>query len=411
MRKFLVSIFSAALCSLGSSPLYSAEPNQYLTAPGYDFSNLDSELRRGIDQDIVPGVSLLLLHEGKPVFAAAYGYSNIAEETPFLLSTVANIFSSSKWVNGVALAAGAEDGLYDLSDTAGQFIPTYANMSVTGSTELTSPTLSQLFSHSSGMVPDSPPTYDESITLQQAVNQLAPIVNPLQVAPGVRANYGSNSMAVAGAVIERQTRKPYETFLGERLLIPLEMYNTSFNPNAEEVARMGPVYIKLLGRWTPFIAPPDPTTQNLNPVLAAGLYSTLEDYARFLLMFRNQGSYFGEQILSPESIETVRTNQIGDIPFVGIVQPGAGTRYGLGCFLEQVDEAGVASFVSSAGFAGTYPWYDEVNDLAGVFFIQVALSAGTDSFTEDIVEAATLAVNGGDLRSLPELNVGAQIEK
>ncbi|MEM7673762.1 MAG: serine hydrolase domain-containing protein [Verrucomicrobiota bacterium] len=411
MPKIFVTLLVLIFSVSGVRLINSAEPNQLLTAPGYDFSNLDSELRRGIDQNIVPGVSLLLLHRGRPVFAGAYGLSDISEGSPFLLSTVARIYSSSKWVSGAALAAGAEDGLYELSDTAGEYLPDYANMGVVGSDELTSPTLAELFSHSSGMIPDSAPSYDESITLQEAVDQLADIVNPLQVFPGERANYGSNSMAVAGAIIEQQAGEGFEAYLKRRLLDPLDMNNTSFNPTAAEVSRMGPVYIKLFGRWSPFVTPPNPDATNLNPALAAGLYGTIDDYARFLLMFRNQGRYFGNQILSEDSIETIRTNQIGDIPFVGLVGAGTSTRYGLGCWLDQVQENGVASFVSSTGFAGTYPWYDEVNDLAGIFFIQVSLTGGTDTFTEDVVTAATLAVNGGDTANLPTLNIASQIER
>ena len=163
---------------------------------------------------------------------------------------------------------------------------------------------------------------------------------------------------------------------------------------------MGPVYFKLLGTWIPTIPPPSSTVNN--PGLAYGMFSTLDDYARFLLMIRNGGTYNGQRILETSSIIEMETDHAPGAPFVGLVPPD-GTRYGIGNWLSNVDQNNVARFASSAGFAGTFPWIDTRNDLIGVFFIQVILTPGTDEFTAAVVAAATAAVSdqGAQIPELP----------
>jgi CubicO group peptidase (beta-lactamase class C family) len=45
----------------------------------------------------------------------------------------------------------------------------------------------------------------------------------------------------------------------------------------------------------------------------AGLSSTTEDYAKFLQMYLNGGSYNGVRLLSPLTIQTAMKNQVGDL--------------------------------------------------------------------------------------------------
>lgn len=379
--------------------------NERWVEPGYDFSELDRVLARGVEDGLVPGVSLLLLHKGQPVYAAAFGLRDVLRRAPFTLDTVARIYSSSKWVSGAAVMAAVDDGLLMLDTTAGDSLPAYADLGIRNSSEIGSPSVRQMFSHSSGMKSDSPPVFDESITLEQAVDELVFDIDPLLAAPGTIARYGSNSMQVTGRMIEIASGESFEPWLRARLLEPLGMDDTAFNPDRDEIDRMGPVYLKLLGSWVPVQFPPQVGDLNRNPLLAAGLYSTLHDYARFLSMLRDQGRVGEQPVLSAASVLAMRTNQLGTAPFAGPVVPPPGTRYGIGCWLSALDPDGQARFVSSAGFAGTFPWYDRDTDLIGVFFIQVILTPGTDEYTKRVVGAATRAVTSSQ-QKLPALPLG-----
>lgn len=389
----LVAASSPLLAQVGSvdSP-EQVEPNERYVDPQYDFSELDAILRAGVRDNVVPGVSLVLLHRGRPVYAAAYGERDVLRNEPFTLDTVARIYSSTKWISGAAVMRASDEGLFSLDDTAGDYLPDYADMGIRGSSETTSPMVRHMFAHASGMEGDSPPVFNESITMEQCVDQLIDYVDPLLAAPAEQILYGSNSMQVTGRIIEITSGEGFESYLQSRLLDPLGMDDSSYNPDGDELNRMGPVYIKLLGSWIPIVPPPSQTVTN--PGLAYGMFSTLDDYARFLLMIRNAGQFNGQRILSRQAVQTMSTDQAPGAPFVGGVVPPPGTRYGIGNWLSFLNGNDVAQFTSSAGFAGTFPWYDRTNDLAGVFFIQVILTPGTDTFTADVVRAATRAVSG-----------------
>ncbi|MFG0329691.1 MAG: serine hydrolase domain-containing protein [Phycisphaerales bacterium] len=402
-RRVAAAAVGAVALVVSAAPVSGqTQPNERFADPRYDFSRLDAALARGIDDNVVPGVSLVLLHRGRPVYASAWGQRDLVRREDFTLDTVARIYSSTKWLSGATVMRAVDEGLLSLDDEAGDWLPDYAELGIRGSSQTDSPTVREMFSHSSGMEPDSPPVYDTSITMAECADQLLPYVDPLLAAPGAQVYYGSNSMQISGRAVEVASGEAWQDFQFSRLLDPLEMDDTSFSPDADEVSRMGPVYIKFFGSWIPIISAPGANEFTENPGLAYGMFSTLDDYARFLLMFRNGGVYNGRRILSTNSVREIASNQVGDAPFVGLTQPPPFTAYGIGCWTSLMDANEVARFVSSAGFAGTFPWYDRQNDLAGVFFIQVILSEGTDVFTYEVVSEATRAV-AGQFATIPEL--------
>lgn len=78
----------------------------------------------------------------------------------------------------------------------------------------------------------------------------------------------------------------------------------------------------------------------------AGLSSTTGDYAKFLQMYLNGGIYNGKRILSPHTITTIMTNQVGDLLGEG------GKDYGLAFGI--VDQKGVQ--LGGIGSLGTFDW-------------------------------------------------------
>jgi CubicO group peptidase (beta-lactamase class C family) len=63
---------------------------------------------------------------------------------------------------------------------------------------------------------------------------------------------------------------------------------------------------------------------------AAGLSGTTEDYWRFMQMLANGGEFNGKRLLSPDTVELMRSNHVGDL-FPGSQGfPKAGTGFGYG---------------------------------------------------------------------------------
>ncbi|MDQ6676189.1 MAG: serine hydrolase [Acidobacteriota bacterium] len=105
----------------------------------------------------------------------------------------------------------------------------------------------------------------------------------------------------------------------------------------------------------------------------AGLTSTLDDVARFYQMLLNGGQVDGVRILSPKSVEMMRTDMLGNIPL--LETPWAGQGFGL-TFAIQPSIGRSGEPVSEgtywwAGLAGTRFWIDPKENMVGIFLINI----------------------------------------
>jgi CubicO group peptidase (beta-lactamase class C family) len=102
-----------------------------------------------------------------------------------------------------------------------------------------------------------------------------------------------------------------DRFLARRIFEPLGMTDTSFFLPADKVDRFSPVYGYENGR----LALNESATENdyvRGPRKCfsggAGLLSTAVDYARFLQLLLNDGELNGVRLLSPKTVELMRTD-------------------------------------------------------------------------------------------------------
>jgi CubicO group peptidase (beta-lactamase class C family) len=108
----------------------------------------------------------------------------------------------------------------------------------------------------------------------------------------------------------------------------------------------------------------------------AGILSTARDYAAFLQMMLNKGTYNGKKILSRKSVELMTVDHLRAIPYAD----GAG--FGLG--FEVTDDIGARGRIGSYGefgWGGAYHstyWVDPKEDLVVVYFTQLIPAGSID---------------------------------
>jgi CubicO group peptidase (beta-lactamase class C family) len=136
---------------------------------------------------------------------------------------------------------------------------------------------------------------------------------PLIHQPGERWLYHTGS-DVLGVLIARVSGQPLETFLQERLFVPMFMRDTGFHVPAAKLPRLASAYMmdpqkKELGffddarnsRW----AKP--------PAFAAGgsgLVSTIDDYFAFYRMLMNKGFLGRQRFLARPTVELMTSDQL-----------------------------------------------------------------------------------------------------
>ena len=126
-----------------------------------------------------------------------------------------------------------------------------------------------------------------------------------------------------------------------------------------------------------------------------GLYTTAEDYIRFLQMILRGGEGPNGRILPAECVAEMRKNQIGDksmvfapplkpggfgIDLTDYIEPGQKAKWGLGWVLNPQPTSYGRKAWSMSWFGGydTYMWADPDSDLCGVMMIQMKTAALPD---------------------------------
>ncbi|RZJ85584.1 MAG: class A beta-lactamase-related serine hydrolase [Massilia sp.] len=242
------------------------------------------------------------------------------------------IFSMSKIVTSVAVLALLEEGRLKLDDPVEKYLPALKDRQVLVGGTADAPqlvpakrsiTIRDLLTHTSGYYYDESWSADplpmavmqrarlwEAANLDDFIARLAAV--PLSEQPGTRFRYGI-STDILGAVVEKASGERLDTFLRERIFIPLGMADTGFWVPADKLQRLATVYERddknrlLPSGWA--------NANEVGPdhgILSGGggLYSTAADYVRFAQMLLNGGQLGGVRILGRKTIALMTTDHL-----------------------------------------------------------------------------------------------------
>lgn len=247
--------------------------------------------------------------------------ANLEDYTP---ATKQPIASCSKWLSAALVMTFVDEGKLKLTDTVGKWLPV---LSQHGKGNIT---ISQCLSHTTGIKVES---LKETLTEMKNINSMdeaiAQIANlPMEGKPGTVFHYSNAGLQIAGAVIEKISRKNFETLFAERIANPLEMKSTDFGKGK--------------------VALP-----------AGGAKSTPEDYMHFLVMVLNRGTFNGKRILSEKSVAEMQVNRITKDVKIGYSPSEAGDfGYGYGEWVMETSSTDQTTAVTSPGLFGSFPVVD-----------------------------------------------------
>jgi len=383
-------------------------------------------LNQQVESERLAGASVMICRNGRIGYLESAGQSDLENGKPFDASTIVRIFSMTKPITSVAAMMLYEEGRYQLDDPVAKYLPEFTDTKVwkgEGSLEnvedQTRPMLvKHLFMHTSGLtygfmnanVVDQEHRNQKiefpgtAGTLEELVKRLAGI--PLIAQPGTQWNY-SVSTDVLGRLVEVWSGLSLEAFFKERILEPLGMHDTGFSVAEGNKDRFASLYSPLSGadmsnvgkksvsdsrQMKPGLKLQEPaaTSRYLKPTKlfsgGGGLTGTIGDYARFCQMLLNGGELDGERLLSPITVNYMRSNQLPDnADMAAMGQPvWSETSYdgiGFGLGFAVVIDPRKASIMTSVGehhwggAASTFFWIDPQEDLFVVFFTQLMPSS------------------------------------
>ncbi len=388
-----------ALCSglLSAQPLPQAKPEE-VGLSSERLARVGQWLQAEIDAKRVPGTVVMVVRQGKVAYLDVRGRQDPATSAPMARDSIFRIYSMTKPLVSVAAMMMVEEGKLMLETPVARFIPAFANSRVgveradaSGAKTLALEpqrrpiTVQDLLRHTSGLTYgffgdslvkkaylDAGIGVAGDFTNEEFANKLASL--PLHYQPGSTWDY-SYSTDVLGRVLEVVDGKPLLAVLKDRLLDPLGMKDTSFYvTDAARQARIAEPLSddRVIGAGA--------TVGNPRVAMkfesgGGGLVSTADDYARFLTMLRNGGTFNGKRFLSPTTIAYMASDHLGTaVATTPLYLPGAGHGFGLGFAVRRT--TGESPWITPAGdywwggAGGTYFWVDPRSDLFVVFMMQ-----------------------------------------
>ena len=221
----------------------------------------------------VPGVSVLVMHEGRAVLRRSHGLADLEAATPASPGTRYRLASVSKQFTAATILRLAEEGLLQLDDPVRRWLPELP--------PATAPvTLHHLLAHASGLV-DYEDLMDASPAQQvQDADVLALLAGAdrLRFAPGTGYAYSNSGYVLLGLVAARASGQSFPEVLRTRLFAPLGMHGAvAWTADAAPVAARAWGYSLRHGRWQR--TDQSPTSATLGD---GGIYASIDELALWL---------------------------------------------------------------------------------------------------------------------------------
>ncbi len=361
-------------------------------------SAIDHIMKDYVDKNQLAGAVVMVVKDNQVVYHQGHGYADLLSKKPMKPDAIFRIMSQTKAITSLAIMQLFERGKLDLDQRISDFIPEFKNpkliktfnaadssyTSVPAASEIT---FRDLLTHTSGIsypdigidtmraiyakngIPSGLGYFNENLlTKMKALANL-----PLLHNPGERFTYGLNT-DLLGALVEVICGQSLETYFQEHIFEPMGMKDSYFNVPASKSHRLPTVYTEdsnqKIIEWSPTFRNIDPAYPLIPKTYfsgGAGLSSTAYDYAIFLQMLLNGGTYNNKQILGRRTVALMLSPQLADNFF-------GDDNFSLGFALTSQKSANLrmrseGSF-AWGGYYGTTYWADPKENLICLFLTQ-----------------------------------------
>ncbi|MBM7784101.1 serine hydrolase [Tenggerimyces flavus] len=225
-----IVVGAAVLATLGvTGGVASAAPPD-VTDPEQVKAFLDERVSELLADERIPGAAVSVVARGRPVAAEGYGLANVEtkqkvepDKTLFPIDSVSKLFTAT------AVMQLVEQGKVDLHTDVNRYL-TGTKVSVPNTFEGKPITLAALLTHSAGFeelnagtfagTDDDHPDFDTYLKEHQPKR-----VRP----PGILPAYSNYGIALAGFVVQTQSKQTFEQYVQQHILEPLGMKHTTFD--------------------------------------------------------------------------------------------------------------------------------------------------------------------------------------
>ncbi len=220
----------------------------------------------------VPGASLLVIKDGKPIIRRSYGLSNLEDDDEATPATNYRLASVSKQFTAAAILLLAERNQLHLDDPVRRWLPSLPQTD-------SAVTLRQLLTHTGGLVDYEeliPPGTTEQVSDNDVLRMLSGS-SQTYFAPGSAYRYSNTGYVLLGLVVEQASGLSLPLYLSQNIFQPLHMDHTlMYMRGGPEVTDRAYGYSEENGDWIR-------TDQSVTSATRGdgGIYSSIDDLAKW----------------------------------------------------------------------------------------------------------------------------------
>ena len=297
---------------------------------------LDAFILDEIEANRIAGAEVYILHNGEAVWHKALGKNNSEGQEALKKNSLYYIQSMTKPIISTAIMQLVEQRKINLNDSIEKYLPEAENLRVTTApnqgrsgatvTREKAITIKHLLTHTAGFSHGLGESkldqelfkrlYNETLDYkghEDLESRVAALLQfPLIGQPGEQWYYSAGPDLLA-LILQRVSKQAIPDYLKTQLFDPLGMKDTGYNLTPTQAERLMPLHS--FDAEGNFVLSEQQVPTQGNTVYGGthGLFSTVEDYAKFCQIFLNKGKSNGKQILKEETVNLMLTNSVGNL--------------------------------------------------------------------------------------------------
>lgn len=252
-------------------------------------AQVDEIVRREMQTQHIPGLSLAVVKAGHLILARGYGTANVEHQVPVRPETIFQSGSMGKQFTATAVMMLVEAGKIRLDDPVGKYLPRvpkrWAKIKVR-----------HLLTHTAGLG-DYPPDFDfrRDYTEDELLEELGKV--PLKFQPGDEWSYSNVGYVTLGILLSKVTGRFYGDFLENRIFKPLGMKTARIISEEDIVTNRAAGYQLVKGE----LKNQEWVSPTMNSTADGSLYLTVYDMAKW------DAALYTERLLKKPSLDQMWT--------------------------------------------------------------------------------------------------------
>ena len=264
---------------------------------------LDAYYAKAMQEWNIPGMAIAIVSGDEVVFSKGYGYADIEKELPVTSNTLFAIASNSKAFTATALAQLVDQGKISWEDKVTEYLPYFATYSPYVTDAFT---IADLLSHRSGLKTFSGDLlwYGTDLTPEEIITS-SQYLEPIY---GFREHFGYSNInyLAAGMVIEAVTDTTWAEYVTQHFLKPLGMERTL--TSTTQISSTSNIAVPYFDEESVNIELEWINWDNIAP--AGALISSVNDYAKWIMLVNSRGNLNGRLFISDNQFEEMTTPHV-----------------------------------------------------------------------------------------------------